>query len=195
VESFVRPLLPVTNVNALSLPVNMLLAGIVVLIQAVLLNYIVNFYNLSKPSFLPALMYVTVSGLFSQFLTLSQPLICNFFVLWMIFKLLSFYKSGDVKSTAYDLGMIVALGSIFYLPFIYFFLVIWIALVIFRPFDWRDWAASFMGYVTIFFFLAVVYYLTGHIHDFYKIWLPLGTPFPNTVNFNYYNICCLSRLP
>jgi hypothetical protein len=192
VESFARSLIPVTYEHAFSLPVNMALAGILVFIQALLLNYIVNFYNLlSKPSFLPALMYVTVASLFTPFLTLSPPLICNFLVIWMLYKVLAFYKSTDVKANAYDLGMIVAVGSIFYLPFIYFFLIIWIALLIFRPFDWRDWAAAVMGYATIFFFLAVSYYLTDHIHDFIKIWDPLGTRFPVKFNINYYNYLLL----
>jgi len=193
VESFARSLVPGNKANTISLPLSVLIAGALVFIQALLINYIINFYNLfGKSSFLPALMYVTVSGLFTPFLTLSQPLICNFLVIWMIHKLLSFYKNQDVKSNAYDLGMIVALGSIFYLPFIYFFLVIWVALIIFRPFDWRDWAASIMGYVTVFFFLAVYYYLTDHIRDFYKIWLPLGTAFPGSIKIlNYYNYLLL----
>ncbi|QKJ28249.1 beta-carotene 15,15'-monooxygenase [Mucilaginibacter mali] len=193
VESFARSLLPLNYVDMISLPLNMLLAGILVLAQAILLNYVVNHYNLiSKPSFLPALMYVTVSGLFTPFLTVSPPLICNFLVIWMVFKLLSFYKGGDVKSTTYDLGMIVALGSIFYLPYIYLFLVIWIALLIFRPFDWRDWVAAIMGYVTVFFFLAVFYYLTDRIHSFYQIWVPLGSKFPNSIHiFNYKNYLLL----
>jgi hypothetical protein len=207
VESFARGLVPVTYEHALSPGLNLLLAGILVFIQAILLNYVVNFYNvISKPSFLPALMYITVSSLFTPFLTLSPPLICNFLVIWMLYKLLAFYKGGEVKSNAYDLGMIVALGSVIYLPYIYFFLVIWVALLIFRPFDWRDWTAAIMGYITIFFFLAVSYYLTDHIDDFYKIWLPLGTRFPARIHIlNYYNylllipvvvilILCLLRL-
>jgi hypothetical protein len=66
------------------------------------------------------------------------------------------------------------------------------ALLIFRPFDWRDWTAAIMGYITIFFFLAVSYYLTDHIDDFYKIWDPLGTRFPARINIlNYYNYLLL----
>lgn len=192
VESFARSLLPITYGHVLSLPTDMLLAGIIVFVQALLLNYVVNFYNLlNKSTFLPAFMYITISSLFTPFLILSPPLICNFLVIWMLFKLLSFYKNGDIKSTTYDLGMIVAVGSIFYLPYIYFFIVIWIGLLVFRPFDWRDWVAALTGYVTIFFFLAVFYYLTDHLHDFYKIWLPLGTRFPNRININYNNYLLL----
>ena len=192
VESFARALIPVKYEGLISVQLNVLLAAVLVLAQALLLNYIINFYNLlNKPSFLPALMYITVSSLFTPFLTLSPPLICNFLVIWMLFKLLGLYKGTDAKSVAYDLGMIVALGSIFYLPFIYFCLVIWVALIVFRPFDWRDWAASVLGYATIFFFLAVFYYLTDHIHGFFNIWIPLGTRFPNRIIINYYNYLLL----
>ena len=77
-------------------------------------------------------MYITITGLFMPFLVLSAPLLCNFLIIWMLFKLFSFYKAPDAKSTAYDLGMIVAIGSLIYLPFIYMFLLIWVALFLFR---------------------------------------------------------------
>ena len=185
-EPFSRLLLPVDAGYPFSSSYNVLLAGVLVFIQALLLNHLVNQHNLlGKPTFLPALMYITLSGLFAPFLVLSPPLVCNFLVIWMLFKLFSFYKSNDAKSAAYDLGMIVAVGSLIYLPFIYMFLAIWIALVIFRPFNWREMAAAIMGYVTIFFFIAVFYYLNDSLGQFYDIWGPLGTRFPDRLNINY----------
>jgi len=136
-------------------------------------------------------MYITLSGLFTPFLVLSPPLICNFLLIWMLFKLFSLYKGDDAKSTAYDLGMIVGLGSLIYFPFIFLFLAIWIALIIFKPFNWREWVAGIIGYVTIFFFLAVFYYLNNRLDQFYKIWLPLASKFPNRININYYNYLVL----
>ena len=133
---------------------SILLAGLIVFAQAMLINYLVNHFNLlGKPTFLPALMYITVSGLLTPFLVLSPPLICNFLVIWMLFKLFSFYKSKDSKTLAFDLGMIVAVGSLIYLPFIFLFLTIWIGLMIFKPFDWREWVACIVGYITILFFV------------------------------------------
>jgi hypothetical protein len=191
-EPFERLLIPVSNQYPFSIPFNVFLAALLVFIQALLLNHLVNHHNLlGKPTFLPALMYVTVSGLFTPFLVLSLPLVCNFLVIWMLFKLLSFYKGKDAKSAAYDLGMIVAIGSIIYLPFIYQFLAIWIGLFIFRPFNWREVVAGIIGYCTIFFFLAVYYYLNNSLGQFYNIWLPLGTKFPDSININYYNYLVL----
>jgi hypothetical protein len=192
VEPFARLLFPVAYEYALPPVLNVFIASVLVFIQALLVNHLCNQYNLlGKPTFLPALMYITVSGLFTPFLTLSAPLLCNFLVIAMLFKLLSLYKGDDAKSTAYDLGMIVALGSLIYLPFIYFFLIIWIALVVFRPFHWREWVAGIMGYATIFFFLAVFYYLNNRLSQFATIWLPLATRFPNRINLNYYNYLLL----
>ena len=123
-------------------------------------------------------MYVVASGLFMPFLVLSPPLICNFLVIWMLFKLFNFYKTEEGKSNAYDVGMIVAIGTLIYFPFIYMFLSIWIALIIFKPFNWREWVAGIIGFATIFFFLAVFYYMNNDFNQFYNIWLPLGASFP-----------------
>jgi len=192
VEPFARLLVPVSYEYAFSPLLNIFLAAILVLGQALLLNYFVNHYNLlGKPTFLPALMYVTVTSLFTPFMVLSAPLICNFLVLWMLFKLLNFYKSDDAKSNAYDLGIIVAMGSLIYLPFIYMFLAIWVALIIFKPFNWREWLSVVLGYLTVFFFLAVLYYLNNRLGRFFEIWLPLGSKFPNSIHINYLNYLVL----
>jgi len=192
VEPFARLLVPFPYEHFFSPSANIFLAAVLVFIQALLLNYLINHYNLlSKPTFLPALMYVTISGLFTPFLVLSAPLICNFLVIWMLFKLFDLYKGEDAKSNVFDLGMIVAVGTLIYFPFIYLFLVIWIALIIFKPFNWREWVAGMLGYGTIFFFLAVFYYLHDKFNQFYDIWLPLGTKFPNRISINYYNYLVL----
>lgn len=192
VEPFARLLVPVAYEYAFSPGVNILLAAVLVFIQALLLNYLINHYNLlGKPTFLPALMYVTLSGLFSPFLILSAPLICNFLLIWMFSKLMNLYKGDDAKSISYDVGMIVALGSLLYFPFIYLFLAIWIGLILFKPFNWREWVSGVLGYGTIFFFLAVFYYLNDRISVFYNIWLPLGKKFPDHISINSLNYLLL----
>jgi len=186
VESFARSLVPVSYENAFSPVFNLFLASLVVFGQALLLNFVVNSYNLlGRPSFLPAVMYIVVTALFTPFLVLSPPLICNFLVIWMLFKILLLYKSPDAKTIAYDLGVMAAVGTLIYFPFIYMMVVIWIAFVVFRPFDWRDWMASILGYATVFFFLAVYYYLNDRLGEFYTIFLPLGTKFPNRIHIHY----------
>ncbi|HTD40552.1 MAG TPA: DUF6427 family protein [Mucilaginibacter sp.] len=191
-ELFSRLLLPVSRQTTIPPVVNLFLASLLIFIQAILINFLANKHNLlGKSTFLPAFMYVTLSSLFIPFLMLSPGLVCNFLLIWMLFKLLDLYKGDAAKSICYDLGMIVAVGTMIYLPFIYMFLVIWVGLAIFRPFDWREWIAGMIGFITIFFFLAVFYYLNDKLGEFFEIWRPLGTKFPVHFTINYYNYLVL----
>ncbi|MCJ8210734.1 DUF6427 family protein [Mucilaginibacter sp. RS28] len=192
VESYIRSLIPVNYEDALSSTANIFIAALLVFIQALLVNYIINFYNLlGKPSFLPGLMYIVAASLFTPFLVLSPPLFCNFIIIWMLYKIFGLYKSAESKTIAYDLGMMVAVGSLIYLPFIYTILVVWIALVIFKPFDLRDLLASIFGYITIYFFIAVYFYLNDKLNKFLDIWTPLGSRFPSSIHFSQYSYLVL----
>lgn len=158
---------------------NLFWSAILIILQAVWFNYIINENNLlGKPSFLPALLYVTVTALFTSFLMLSAPLICNFLLIWLLQKILDLYKTEEATATAYDLGLLVGLGTLIYFPFIALFMVIWIALLIFRPFNWHEWISAVMGVLTILFFLSVYYYCTDHTAAFHTLWLSFDANFP-----------------
>ncbi|MFA6946861.1 MAG: DUF6427 family protein [Pedobacter sp.] len=187
-EPFARLLIDIPLETAFSPLTNVMIALAILVIQALIFNRIINSYGLlGKPTFLPALLYITAGSLLAPFLLLSPTLICNFLVLWMIDKFLSVYKRDEVRSVMFDLGMIVALGTLIYFPFISMLPLLWISLIIFRPFNWREWVAVISGFITIFFFLAVFYYWNDSLDKFYQIWLPLATKFPTNLRINLYD--------
>lgn len=168
---------------------NVVIATVLVLIQSFLFNRVVNNHGLlSKPNHLPALLYVTGSSLFMPFLILSPPLVCNFLLIWAMDKLLKINKSPNVVNIMFDLGMIIAVGSLIYFPFIVMLLMLWLSLLLYRSFVWREWLAGLLGFAIIFFFLAVYYYWENSLGSFYRIWLPLTNKFPSvfTINYNDY---------
>lgn len=187
-EPFSRLLLPIPDKSPISPLTNILITLLFLIIQALIFNRIINAYSLlGKQTFLPALLYVSAGSLLSPFLILSPALICNFLILIMIERFLSIYKKQQVSSVMFDLGMIVALGTLLYFPFIVMLLLIWISLIIFRPFNWREWVSAFVGFITIFFFLAVYYFWNDSLEQFYQIWLPLGSKFPTYFNITFYD--------
>lgn len=158
---------------------NVIVTLVLTLIQAFLLNRIVNHFNfLGKPNFLTALMYMTLVSLFLPFLVLSPIVICNFITISMIGKLFHIYKQADVKGLMFDLGMIVAVGSLIYFPFIVMLLLLWIALMVFRPFIWREWVTPLLGFLTIYFLLGVTYYWLDMFEDFKAIFKPFTNNLP-----------------
>lgn len=174
---------------------NVIITLVLTIAQALLLNRIVDNHNLlGRPTFLPALMYVTTASLLLPFLALTPTLICNFFLIWMIDKLLKTYHRKEVKSTLFDLGMLVAVGTLFYFPFILMLLLLWIALIIFRPFDWREWVSGLLGFITVYFLLGVIYLWNDRIVEFYAIWKPLANPIPPSFKIDLYDYWVLLPL-
>lgn len=167
---------------------NVLLALLISLIQAVLINTVANKYNLlGKQSFLPALMFVTVSSLLVPFLVLSPVLFCNFLFIWMIDRFLSVSRQESAQAVMFDLGMIIATGTLFYFAFASMMILLWMCLMIFRPFNWREWIAGLIGFATIYFFIAVAYYWTDSLALFDNFKVTLATDFTKILQFNIYN--------
>lgn len=165
---------------------NIFLAAVVVLVQALIFNRIVNNHGLlSRASYLPALLYVTGTSLFMQFMVLSAALLVNFLLIFMIDKFLKLAKAHHVMGIMFDVGMLIAIGTLIYFPFILFMLMLWLSLLMYRPFNWREWISGVIGFLTIFAFVAVIYFWNDNIDRFMDIWQPLTNTFPSNLQINY----------
>lgn len=173
---------------------NIFTAMVLVFIQAVILNRMVNNFNLmGKPTFVPALMYVSATAILEPFLVLSPALLANFLVLWMLYKFLNLYRRDNIMSTMFDLGMITAVGSLIYFPFIVMFPLIWVTVTIFRPFNWREWVAALVGFITIWFFVGTLYYLNGALNRAFST-IPLIITFHTSFKVTIYDFIVLLPL-
>jgi hypothetical protein len=184
-ESYTKFFINIPN-DALSPVAYVFFATILVLVQALIFNRVVNNHGLlGKPSYLPSLLYVTGASMFLQFLVLSPMLICNFILIIIIDKFLTLSKASSAMGIMYDAGMLIALGTLIYFPFIMLLLMLWLSLLLYRPFNWREWLAGVMGFLTIFLFVAVFYYWNNNIARFIEIWQPLTNKFPSKLQINY----------
>ncbi len=185
-EPCARFLVPVELSNALSPLANVSIALVLVFIQSLIFNRVINRHNLvGKSTYLPALMFLTTSALLTNFLFLSPALVCNFLLIWMMDKFLKIGKSPNAIMIMFDIGMIIAIGTLIYFPFIVMLVMIWLALLLYRSFNWREWISGLVGFLIIFFFVAVFYYWNDSLSMFYKIWLPLANKFPSVFKINY----------
>ncbi|TDQ09863.1 DUF6427 family protein [Pedobacter metabolipauper] len=185
-EPYAKFLIHIPIGEVLSPATNVFFAAIIIYVQAILFNRVINNHVLlTKPGYLPALLYITSASLFMPFLVLSPTLICNFLLIWIMDKFLKIGKSTTAIMPMFDIGMIIAIGTLIYFPFIVMLVMIWLTLLLYRSFDLREWLSGLVGFLTIFFFLAVYYYWNDSISMFYKIWLPLGNKFPSVFKINY----------
>jgi hypothetical protein len=156
---------------------NVIIAGTLIFIQALLFNLILNKYNiLGKPTYLPALFFILSASVLSPFLTLSPALVANFFLLYSLNKLLASYKQPDAITLLFDIGLAIGLASILYFPLIVLMLWAWLCLIILRPFYWREWLSPLIAFLLIHFFLAVFYYYNEQLSLMAQLWEPLYSP-------------------
>ncbi|WP_461788771.1 DUF6427 family protein [Pedobacter sp.] len=183
-ESYTKIFISISP-NALSPMSNVFFAAVVVFVQSLIFNRIVNNHALlPKPSYMPALLYITGTSLFMQFLVLSSPLICNFLIIIIIDKFLKLSKTSSAMSIMFDAGMLIAVGTLIYFPFILLLLMLWLSLLMYRAFNWREWIAGVFGFLAIFLFVAVYYYWNDHLDRFFDIWHPLTNKFPSNLQIN-----------
>lgn len=157
---------------------NIMLAGLVIFVQALWINRLVFRYSiLSKNSYLPGLLYVILMSLFSSFLILNAAVFANFFLLLIIDKLFSVHKSMRTIPLIFDIGLLISFATLFYFPTILWLLMIWFALMYFKPFVWREYIVGLIGFLIPYLFVALFYFWNDRLEDFFKIWEPLKNRF------------------
>jgi hypothetical protein len=167
--------------NLLTKPLNNLhfvasiIAFIVVVAEAFLLNYIINENEiLNKPTFLPALLYIVFMSCDTQLLTIYPLLFANFFILLAINRLMSSYRKDVAFSNAFDAGFLLSIATLFYFPCIVFLPLLIIGFILFRPFNWREWIISFIG-TTVPYTFVFTYYFWNDVLDYWwnmKVFYP-----------------------
>lgn len=177
-EPYIRSLFSLDFSFLSNSQLNIIFAGLTVYVQALIFNHILLRYNIfSKPSFIPAALYIIISSLVKVFLFLQPVLIVNFFMIWLVERIFAIYKTNQPIARAFDLGLIIAAGTFVYFPFITLLPVVWIGISTFLPFSWRVWLSGLLGFVVLYFFLGVFYFYADQLDRFFRIFQPFDLQF------------------
>lgn len=142
----------------------MLVALIFIVAEAFLINYIVNENEvMTKQSYLPALFYLLMMSNNNAMLAFHPLIPANLFMLFALNKLLSSYRQDIAFSQSFDAGLLISISTLFYFPYIVFFPLLGVGLIIFRPFNWREWLISFFGTLIPYLFTITIYFLTDFL--------------------------------
>lgn len=137
--------------------------------QAIHFNYLLNKHDiLYKQSWLPALLYIILGGLFPAFLGFHPLIFVNSLFILALDRIISLYKNPSPLSLAFDSALLVSLGALFYLPAVAFFIFYVIAMLIMRPFNWREAVAGTSGLILPFLFAFLYYFMNDQLMPFYS---------------------------
>ncbi len=167
---FVPPLMPVASGPV---PLYKLLFFLLsdLPLLAVILGYLLNLFSafylnflltkheiLAKNSSLAAFLFLVLVSYYPVLLTLHPVNICLFILLLVLEKIFASYSRQEPLDLAYTAGFLIGIGVMFYFPFIFFYVLILIAFIVFRTSSLREWFSSFIGLGSPFIFLIIYYF-------------------------------------
>ncbi|MBI5218449.1 MAG: hypothetical protein HY958_05915 [Bacteroidia bacterium] len=129
----------------------------------------VKYIFIENRSFLPAFIFIFISGSFIQLQRIHPALCANIFFLWAFDKLLSTYKRNNTFAAVFDASFLISIGSLFYFNMFYFLVFLWIGFLVIKPFSFSEWLISIIGFITPYFFLISYYFLTDKLYYFYEM--------------------------
>jgi hypothetical protein len=182
---FINAPLVVTNLNdgffsylltnyvaGLSPTVLFMLYHLVILVQAIRLNLVLSDLRMfQNNSYTPAMAYVLLSGMLTQWCSISPALIANFLLIWLFIKLCRLYNHPSPKTLLFNTGLIVGISVVCYHPTAILILVVLFALAVVRPFKLAEWVILLMGILLPYYFLAAGLFLNNKLSTFY-LYLP-----------------------
>jgi hypothetical protein len=151
--------------------------------QALLLNYFFSQQKmLNQSTDLPGMAYLLLTSLFPQWSYFSAPLLMNGAVLYLLFLLFRLYNRSEVRSTLFNMGLLIGSAHFLYSPS--FLLVLWVlpAIAIMRSFTIQEWMVTLLGLCTPFYFYAVWLFLVG------------GWPLPPLLNVAHWKLPALTTI-
>lgn len=134
---------------------------LVVVVGGVLLNFFaIRQEIISKANFLPCFFYILFSFSSNTGQSFDPILIANLFVIPALYFLMESYREEQALSDFFKAGFFMGLASFFYVHYLFLFPLSFIALIILRAFNWREWVILLMGLLAPYYIYIGLNYIT-----------------------------------
>ena len=154
-----------------------LLSFILLFVQAMMINRLaVNRKLFNRPNYLPAMSYLLITSLFIDWYAFSAILLVNTILIWVCSQLCHLYQYKSAKTAIFNIGFIISIASLIYLPAICFILLMLMAISTTRSFRLPEWIIAFIGLLTPYYFYGSWLFLTGAWKEFQFSGFYLGVP-------------------
>jgi hypothetical protein len=113
---------------------------------------------LPRENFVPALFYLFLLSWNSQLLNMNPLLPAAVLIILSVYTLMKMYGQPEPYRQVFKASASIGLASLFYLPSMYFLIMIWISLVTYRIASWREWMIALIGFLIPFIYLISWYF-------------------------------------
>lgn len=147
-----------------------LASNIVALIFMILLAFLILKLNVQYAfirirTFLPSSLFVLITSGIPDFHAMHPIYPATLFLILAIDRIFNSYDKDRIHSNAFEAGIFLAIGSLFYLNLVFFFPFLWIGFIIIRSqVNWREYILTTLGFVLPW-LAALAYYIISDRTD------------------------------
>lgn len=121
----------------------------------ILLSFLLQqFKIITKASLVPAVVFVTLSSIFPDFIYSAPEIICGILLVFILFKIFGVYNKSKSDMTYFDVGLLSGIMSLLYFPAIVFCFFGILSLFRIRSTSFREFFVYCLG-IILSYFLAV----------------------------------------
>jgi hypothetical protein len=132
----------------------------------IVMVFLITYFNTSvffinKRTFLPALFYILLCSIFPECRVLNPVLPASLFLMLAIMRIMETYRKPGTAFDFFDAGILISIGSLFYINVIWFGFLMITGVVLLRSGNVKEPAISILGLITPYILITGLYYVLG----------------------------------
>lgn len=144
---------------------NLLSLSIVTFLIFLIVNFNTTLFFINERTFLPALFFVLIIGIFPEFQKLNPAIPASLLLLLALKRIMAGYHKQGIAYNFFDAGILISTGSLFYANLLWFGIIIIIGVILLRTVNVFELALSLIGLVTPYLIIFGLYYAFGYNLD------------------------------
>lgn len=131
---------------------NLFLNNIVALLFTILLAFLILKLNVQYTfirfrTFLPPILFILITSGMPELHAMHPVYPAALFLVMTIDRIFNAYEKEVIHSNAFDAGIFLAIGSLFYLNLVFFFPLLWFGFIILKQkVNWREYVLATIGF-------------------------------------------------
>jgi len=137
-----------------------------ILIAFLILKLNVQYAFIRSKTFLPSSLFILITGGISDIHAMHPVYPAALFLVLAIDRIFSSFDKEVIHSNAFDAGVFLSIGSLFYLNLAFFFPILWIGFIIVRPnVNWREYILTTLGFSLPWLATLAYFQITGRTDE------------------------------
>jgi hypothetical protein len=137
-----------------------------ILLAFLILKLNIQYAFIRVRTFLPPSLFILITSGMHDLHAMHPVYPAAIFLILAIDRIFDTYDKDVIHSNAFDSGIFLAIGSLFYMNLAFFFPLLWIGFIILKPkVNWREYVLTTLGFVLPWLVAITFYFATGRSEE------------------------------